>query len=73
MTTIQNLFRCILALCCLQLVPALAWAQGDSPITDTPRPKYYEFENEDKYGKYAWDFGENDSYGQSYNPIIIDS
>lgn len=73
MTTIQNLFRCILALCCLQLVPALAWAQGDSPITDTPRPKYYEFENEDKYGKYAWDFGENDSYGKSYNPIIIDS
>ena len=49
MTTIQNLFRCILALCCLQLVPALAWAQGDSPITDTPRPKYYKFENEDEY------------------------
>ena len=73
MTTIQNLFRCILALCCLQLVPALAWAQGDSPITDTPRPKYYKFENEDEYERDAWDFGENDSYGKSYNPIIIDS
>ena len=73
MTTIQNLFRCILALCCLQLVPALAWAQGDSPITDTPRPKYYVFEDEDHYEREAWDFGENDSYGKSYNPIIIDS
>ena len=73
MTTIQNLFRCILALCCLQLVPALAWAQGDSPITDTPRPKYNKFETEDEYERDAWDFGENDSYGQSYNPIIIDS
>lgn len=77
MTTIQNLFRCILALCCLQLVPALAWAQNERPFPTNPRPKSIPFETEDKYDKYegwdVWDFGESDTYGTSWNPIKIDS
>ncbi len=77
MNTSQRLFRNFLVLCCMQLLPALAWAQSERPFPTNPQPKSVPFKTEDEYDKYyglnVWDFGESDTYGTPWNPIKIDS